>query len=138
MLIAAPNCVSGKKILLVDDDPVFTLGVSLILRGEGFEVLTAKDRASALSALHQFKADLILMDIFFPPDIEQGGPSWDGFRIMDWLRCLEGFGNTPVILLTAADQSEYVDRAREAGAVGLFQKTVETAELLGVIHQLLD
>jgi hypothetical protein len=45
---------------------------------------------------------------------------------------MAGVGNTPVILLTAADQ------AKEAGAIALFQKTVETAELMGVIHQLLD
>jgi len=131
--------VNGKTILVVDDDAVFVLGLSMILRSEGFEVLTAKDGASTVSALHQGKPDLILMDIFFPPDVEHGGSvSWDGFRIMDWLRAMGGAGNIPVIFMTAADQIEYVERARKAGAVGLFQKTVETTELLGLIHQLLD
>jgi CheY-like chemotaxis protein len=92
--------LNSKKVLVVDDDAVFVLGLSLMLRSEGFDVLTAD--------------------------------------IMDWLRYVVGVDNTPVIFLTAADQAEHVERAKKAGAVGLFQKTVETAELMGVIHQLLD
>jgi CheY-like chemotaxis protein len=131
--------MNSKKILVVDDDAVFTLGLSMLLRSEGFEVLTAEDGASTVTALRQGRPDLILMDIFFPPDVEHGGSfSWDGFGIVRWLRGMAGVGNTPVILLTAADQAEHVDQAKEAGAVALFQKTVETAELMGVIHQLLD
>jgi DNA-binding response OmpR family regulator len=76
----------------------------------------------------------------FAQDIKHGGASEprDGFGIMDWLRYIEGVDGTPVIFLTAADQVEHVERAKKAGAVELFQKTVETAELMGVIHQLLD
>jgi CheY-like chemotaxis protein len=134
------SIVSNKRILLVDDDAVFTLGMSTILQGEGFEVLTAEDGASTVNALREEKPDLILMDIHFPPDSEhEERVSWDAFAIMDWLRCAGGAGNNaPVILLTASDQKDYVERARQAGALGLFQKTVETAELMGIIHQLLD
>jgi CheY-like chemotaxis protein len=132
--------VNSKKILLVDDDAVFVRGMSTILSGEGFEVIIAEDGASTVNALRDAKPDLILMDIHFPPDVEHDDRvSWDAFAIMDWLRCVGGeANNAPVILLTAADQAEYVERARKAGAMGLFQKTVETAELMGVIHQLLD
>ena len=110
-------------------------GVLMLLRSKGFEVVTAEAGASTVSALHQGKPDLILMNIFFPPDVEHAGSlSWDGFRIMDWLRAMGGAGNVPVILLTAADQGEYVERARKGEAVGLFQKSVETADLMRVIH----
>ena len=125
----------------MDDDAVFVLGLSLMLRSEGFDVLTAEDRASTLNAVQQGRPDLILMDIFLPQDIEPGvggSEPWDGFGIMDWLRYIGSADSTPVIFLTAADQAEHVERAKKAGAVGLFQKTVETAELMGVIHQLLD
>ena len=132
--------VSNKKILLVDDDAVFTRGMSTILEADGFEVLTAEDGASTVNALQNEKPNLILLDIHFPPDLEhEERLSWDAFAIMDWLRCAGGaVNNAPVILLTAADQIDYVNRARQAGALGLFQKTVETAELMGIIHQLLD
>jgi DNA-binding response OmpR family regulator len=123
--------VNDKKILLVD--------ASMILRSEGFEVITAEDGASTVKALREATPDLILLDINFPPDPEHHDRvSWDAFAIMDWLRCVRGAVDAPVILLTGGDQADYVARARKAGAVGLFQKTVETTELLAVIHQLLD
>jgi len=128
----------GKKILVVDDDAVFTLGFSMLLRAEGFEVATAGNVDSTLTALNQGQPDLILMDILFTTDVERDpGSSWDGFGIMRWLRSMGDVGNTPVILLTASDQVEHVSRAKDAGAIALFQKTVETTELMDVIHQLL-
>jgi CheY-like chemotaxis protein len=128
----------GKKILVVDDDAVFTIGFSMLLHAEGFEVVTAGDAASTLTALNQGLPDLILMDIFFTTDVERDpNSSWDGFGIMCWLRSMGEVGNTPVILLTASDQAEHVGRAKDSGAIALFQKSVETAELMDVIHQLL-
>ena|SRR5690348_3264038 len=130
--------MARQQILLVDDDPVFARGASSLLRNEGFEVLVAQDGAGTVNVLRQgSKPDLILMDILIPVDAEQAGVSWDGFATMDWLRCV-GANQAPVILLTAGDQAVYVERARKAGALALFQKTVETADLVGVIHQLLD
>ena len=124
---------------MVDDDPVFVRGASALLRGEGFDVLTAEDGASTLSAISEIKFDLILLDICFRTGVEDGGSvSWDGFEIMDWLRYTGDVDNIPVILLTAAEQTKYGELARRAGAVGFFQKTFKTVELLKLIHQLLD
>jgi CheY-like chemotaxis protein len=132
--------VSANKILLVDDDAVFLLGMSLLLRAAGFEVATAEDGSETVEAMTSGKPDLIIMDILFSPTLEQQGKlDWDGFRIMNWLRCVKGDANVPpVIFLTGADQSEYRERARNAGAVAVFEKTVETAELIELIHRLLD
>jgi len=130
--------MNSKKILVVDDDPVFTKATSMKLRSEGFDVLTAEDGSGAVSALRQGKPDLILLDVLFPPDVAHGGGvSWDGFLIMDWLRRMGNIGDTPVILMTAADPKPYLERARKAGAAGFFQKTIEPGELTRFVHQLL-
>ncbi len=111
----------------------------MLLRSEGFDVLTAEDGASTLSAISEGKFDLILLDICFRPEGQDSGSvAWDGFEIMDWLRYTGDVANTPVILLTAADQAEYVELARRTGVAGFFQKSVETAELMRVIRELLD
>jgi CheY-like chemotaxis protein len=131
--------MSGKKILLVDDDPVFVMATSMKLRSEGFEVITAEDGAGTLTALREGQPHLILLDILFPPDVPHGGVvSWDGFDIMNWLRRMGGHAGTPVLLITAGAPEEYADRARKAGAAALFQKTGEPSELMRLIHQLLD
>ena len=130
--------MNNKKILLVDDDPVFVQATSTRLRGEGFEVLTADDGAGAVSALRQGKPDLILLDILFPPDVAHGGGvGWDGFLLMEWLRRMGGLTDTRFILMTGADPAQYAERARKAGAAGLFPKSVEPGDLIRVIHQLL-
>jgi CheY-like chemotaxis protein len=131
--------MNGNKILVVDDDPVFTKGMSNRLHREGYEVMVASDGSEAVSALRQGKPDLILLDILFDPDVGHGGGvSWDGFLIMEWLRRMGGIGDTPVVFVTASDASEYAERARKAGALGLFQKTRETLELIDLIHRVLD
>lgn len=103
-------------------------------------MLVTEDGAGTLDVLREVKPDLILMDILSPVDAnQQGNVRWDGFATMDWLRCVGGDANqAPVILLTATDHAHYVERARKAGVVALFQKTAETADLMSVIHQLLD
>ena len=131
--------MTASKILLVDDDPVFTKAMSMRLKAEGYGVLVAEDGSAAVAALREGKPDLILLDILFDPDVGHGGGvSWDGFLIMEWLRRMGGIGNTPVIFVTAAEASAYAEKARQAGAKGLFQKTQEPSELLQLIHRLLD
>lgn len=129
----------NKSILLVDDDPVFVKAVCTKLRSEGFEVTTAEDGASTLRALRVVKPDLILLDIFFPPDVPHGGVvSWDGFDIINWLRRMGGVGSTPVILVTAAEAAEFGERAQRMGVAAWVQKNGDSAELLRVIHQVLE
>jgi CheY-like chemotaxis protein len=65
--------MNGKKILVVDDDPVFTKAISFRLKAEGFEVITALDGGEAVSAMRRHKPDLLVVDIFFPPDVAHGG-----------------------------------------------------------------
>jgi CheY-like chemotaxis protein len=131
--------MNSKKILLVAADAVFVRAMSMKLRAEGYEVVTAEDGSEAVSAMREGKADLILLDILFPADVGHGGGvSWDGFLIVDWLKRMVGLTDTRVIFITAAPPAQYVERARKAGAVGLFQKTVDPLELLRVIHRFLD
>lgn len=130
--------MSCKKILLVDDDPVFVKAASMRLRREGFEVMTAEDGAGTLLALHDVKPDLIILDVLFPPDVPHGGVvSWDGFDIMSWLRRMGGITRTPVVLVTASSSPEFTERARKMGAVGPIEKTSDLSALISLIHQLL-
>ncbi len=131
--------MSSKKILLVDDDLVFVKAVSMKLRAQGYEVLTAQDGAGAVSAAREAKPDLIVLDIVFPPDVAHGGGvPWDGFLIMDWVRRMGGATEIPIILATAGDSAKYLERARKAGASGFFKKGGDIGELLGLVRQFLD
>lgn len=131
--------MNPKKILIADDDRVFLKAMSLKLKSEGFEVLTAEDGGSAVSAVRIARPDLILLDINFPPDVGHGGGvPWDGFLIMNWLKRMEEAKNIPIVVVTGGDAAQLRDRAMASGAVGFFQKPVDNDELIELIRRALE
>jgi len=51
------------KILIADDDPDFVQVMSVILRSEGYQVVSARDGDEALRIMRGDKMDLVLLDI---------------------------------------------------------------------------
>ena len=70
-----------SKILVVDDDPVILKALSSALEPRGYQVFTAVDGPAAFTVVLWEQPDLILLDIFFPPDIFQSGNTWNAFRL---------------------------------------------------------
>ena len=132
------SSLATKKILVVDDNQIILNVLSSALKSRGYEVFTAVDGPAAFTVVLQEQPDLILLDIFFPPDIFQSGNTWDAFQIMHWLQRMGGpqASRTPVIVISGADPGEYRDRCLAAGAVDYFQKPVKIPELLDAIQQL--
>ncbi|MGA2788992.1 MAG: response regulator [Verrucomicrobiota bacterium] len=128
----------AKKILVVDDDPIIRSVLSSALKSEGYEVFTAVDGPAAFTVVLQEQPDLILLDVFFPPDVFQSGNTWDAFLIMRWLQCMGGpqANRTPVFVISGAEPEEFRDRCLAAGAANYFQKPVKIPELLDAIHQI--
>jgi CheY-like chemotaxis protein len=126
----------AKKILVVDDDPVVLKALFLALRSRGYEMFAAFDGPEAFSIARQERPDLILLDIFYPPDAAQSGNTWDAFLIIDWLqRSSVGYG-IPIIIISVAEPGEFRERCLAAGAVGFFQKPINLPELLDTIQQI--
>src|SRR5215471_4199140 len=126
------------KILIVDDDRVILKTLANKFQSSGFEVLVAEDGAKAVSIVRREKPDVILLDIFFPPDVGHGGGvPWDGFLILDWLHRMEEAKGIPVIIITSSEPSKYRERSMAAGAIGYFQKPINNEELLFCVRQTL-
>ena len=128
-----------EKILVVDDNPVTLKALSLALEPKGYEVFTAVDGPEAFTIVRREKPDLILLDIFFPPDAFQSGNSWDAFLIMNWLQrmCGPRARRIPVFVISGAEPGEFRERCLAAGAADYFQKPVKIPELLDAIQQIL-
>lgn len=125
---------TSKKILLVDDDPIILGTLSLKLKSKGYQVVTASDGSQAITVTRKEKPDLMLLDICFPPDVAHGGGvPWNGFLIIEWLQRLSEASRPPVIVMTAADRTEYKQRAADAGAAAYFQKPINNDQLLTAI-----
>ena len=127
--------MAKAKILCVDDDrPTVTI-ISGVLRKEAYEVEVALNGQDGLKKAHDFKPDLILLDIMMP--------GMDGYEVCRHLRDDAETAKIGVIMLTAKggvddpDSESYVvagkvkDRLRgfESGCVEFLTKPVKAKEL---------
>ena len=83
---------TGKTILLVDDDPDILEQLSVILRSQGYQVVTAVSRDDAEEQLLMIKPDLAILDVM----MEQSDA---GFVLAHHLKNL--YPDSPVILMTS-------------------------------------
>jgi two-component system, OmpR family, KDP operon response regulator KdpE len=121
--------VSGKKILIIDDDPHLLLGLTPRLTANSYSVVTAVDAISAVSVARKEVPDLIILDL--------GLPGGDGFLVLERIRNLAGLAATPVIVLSARNPVDNRKRSLDAGAVAFFQKPPDIHEFLSAIRQAL-
>jgi two-component system KDP operon response regulator KdpE len=121
--------MSGKKILIVDDDPHLLLGLAPRLQANSYSVVTAADAISAIAVARNEAPDLIILDL--------GLPGGDGFLVMERIRNLAGFASTPIIVLSAWDPAGNKKRSLDAGAAAFFQKPPDNHEFLTAIRQAL-
>ncbi len=112
--------MTGRRILLVEDEPSLVLTLSDRLVSEGYEVETAGDGEEGLSKALEGSFDLILLDVMLP--------GRDGFEVCRELRA-RGV-EIPIVMLTARGQ--VVDRVvgLKLGADDYVTKPFEMAELL--------
>lgn len=82
---------SGKKILIVDDEPDVTGTFKLGLEESGFNVETFNDPETALSNFKPGKYDLLLLDIKMP--------KMNGFELYEKIKKIDG--NAKVCFITA-------------------------------------
>jgi CheY-like chemotaxis protein len=128
---ANPN---GKRVLIIDDDPVFARATSMALRASGFQVATALDGSEAIAAIGDNTPDAVLIDIDFPPDVAYGGMgSWDGFAILDWIRGLPAAVRARFIMVSSSDSPDRRHRAAKLGAVAFLLKPVNPQDLLAAL-----
>ena len=116
--MAAPS-----RILVVDHDHAIAEMVGIVLRGKGFDVVTAPDGASALDAFDRVGPDLVLLDLMLP--------GMDGIEVCRELRRRSG---VPVIMLTARSDTSDVVEGLEAGADDYLTKPFEPDELVARIR----
>lgn len=117
----------GDKILVVDDDPVFTRLVKGVLVQKGYDVLTAGDGQEALQLLFAHKPDMVLLDVMMP--------KMDGWQTCNRIREVS---DVPVVMLTGMQTSEAdVVRGLDYGADDYLIKPIGNRELVARVRAIL-
>jgi CheY-like chemotaxis protein len=131
--------MNTKTILVADDSPVVLKTLEIRLKSAGYRVVTAVDPGEALEKVRTEKPDVIIMDINFPPDVGfGGGGTWDGYRILEWMKLNKSLGEAIQIIITGENIEQHQAKAKAAGVKGLFQKPIDAKLLLNRIKECLE
>lgn len=120
----------AAKILVIDDSPTVSNTVGWILNDFGYEVRMAPDGLSALSTIHIFKPDLLLLDVKLP--------HVDGIKLCEMLRNHAAYASLPIVMLSGLSSQKDIDRALAAGANSYVVKPVNDEKLIAIIRQELE
>ncbi|MCH4822713.1 ATP-binding protein [Gramella lutea] len=119
---------SGKKVLIIDDEPGQLSLTVEVAKSMGFEIETAENGKIGLEKLRSNKFDLILTDIQMP--------ILDGFELINRVRTDENFKDLPVIALSGRTDIER-EVYTEVGFNNKLLKPYKTKELKQSIANLL-
>lgn len=108
--------LSKPQILIIDDDDVTLKVLSAMLRSKGFQVFMAHEAKKGLDLVKIKKQDLVLLDIFLP--------HIDGWNVLAEIREHDPMKQTPVIMMTSADEMEHENHAIALGASGFLSKPI--------------
>jgi len=125
--IITEKSLSGKKILVADDDMRNIFALSTALQAYDMQIVIATNGREAVEKLEEIQdIDLILMDIMMP--------EMDGYEAMTLIRKNKSFARLPIIALTAKAMKNDREKCIEAGANDYISKPVDIDELLSMMR----
>ena len=116
-----------KTILLVEDEPGLILTLTDMFKGNGYAVRSVADGTAAKDLIISETFDLVILDVMLP--------GLNGFEICENVRN-HGVA-TPILMLTARDQTSDKVRGLRLGADDYLAKPFAPTELLARVEALL-
>lgn len=114
--------LTGRKVLIVDDDRVNRRILSGILAKEGYQLTEADSGEAALARYAEFHPDLVLLDVEMP--------GIDGFAACRQLKAQYGAASAPVIFITARQDTDDLVAGLEAGGADYLPKPFRAREVV--------
>ncbi len=119
-----------ERILVIDDELIVRQMVTEVLRGQGYEVISADAGRKGVEYLDELRdrIDLVLLDIVMP--------EMDGEATMKALQAVRP--DVPILLTSGFVQEQKRDRMLNRGALGLVYKPCKSQDLLRQVRQALN
>jgi len=118
----------GPSVLIVDDHPLFRMGLSMALKAEGFVVVgEAENGRQAVERCRHSEIDVVLLDVRMP--------ELDGISACRAITAAEA---PPLaVMLTTFEEPAVIQAARDAGATAYLSKETEPRELARMLRSIL-
>jgi hypothetical protein len=121
------SVLTGKKVLIVDDDVRNIFALTSLLERHQMDILYAENGRDGLTTLQNTPGiDVVLMDVMMP--------EMDGYETMRAVRKMSQFVSLPVIALTAKAMKGDREKCIEAGASDYITKPVDPEQLLSLLR----
>jgi len=121
---------AGRRVLLVEDNPINQRVATALLQSVQFEVTLAGDGEEALAVLAKESFDVVLMDVLMP--------RLDGYAATRRIRRHADLQSLPVIAMTAEVTEGAMDKCLAAGMDDYVAKPIDRAQLLALLDRYLN
>ncbi|GEM_PF-1493275 len=118
-----PNYI--PTILIIDDEPFNLEFLEIVLKQQGYNIITATNGRDGRNLAEEKQPDIVLLDIMMPGE--------NGFECATVLRLSPETCEIPIIFLTALDDSKNTTKGYDSGAVDFIVKPFEYKD---VIHRI--
>lgn len=117
------------RVMVVEDDVAASTFIAEVLKMEGYEPVVVNDSSKAMEIAASTLPQAFLLDLMMPPP--------DGFKLCRMLRADPTFRRTPILIVTALDNTDSKIVAIGAGANDYLVKPFRIDELLEKVKYLL-
>ncbi|HEX6285031.1 MAG TPA: sigma-54 dependent transcriptional regulator [Pyrinomonadaceae bacterium] len=117
------------RILIADDQADVLAALSLLLKGERFQIESASSPAGVLKAIDAQEFDVILIDLNYARDTTSGS---EGLDLLSKIHSVDP--SLPVVVMTAWGSVDLAVEAMRRGARDFIQKPWDNARLLAILR----
>lgn len=117
--------MKGSRILLVDDEVVFTTNMSKLLTSRGYRVTAVNSGDAAIQELEKNDYDVVVLDLKMP--------GMDGMEVLRRIR--KRWPTIPVAIVTGHGTIELAVEAMKLGAIDFIQKPFSPVEILDLARR---
>jgi DNA-binding response OmpR family regulator len=118
------------RVMVVEDDEGASIFIADVLKMEGYEAIVVNDSSKVIEIANATLPQAFLLDLMMPPP--------DGFKLCRMLRADPTFQNTPIMIVTALDNTDSKIVAIGAGANDYLVKPFRIDELISKVQSLLE
>lgn len=117
---------SVTRVLIVDDEPAILLSLEFLMKKEGYEVYIARDGDEAISLIKSVKPHIVILDLMMP--------KVDGYEVCDFIRSNLARSQTKIIILSAKNTDEDIEKGYSHGANLYIAKPFSTRSLVKKVN----
>ena len=112
------------RVVIAEDEAIIRLDLRETLEEEGYEVVGETGRGDqAIELVRELRPDLAILDVKMP-----------GLDGIEAARAISGERICGVLMLTAFSQREFIEQARDAGALAYLLKPFQKSDLIPAIE----